>query len=228
MATYSAGEKTRELLVSAAGELAAMQGFSNVSTRAIAERSGQNIGCIHYHFKSKQKLFEAVLRAATREMRESPCTKTLAPFEKDLDQPAVQSLAIRVIVKRAIAITFNPDKPWWHSRVLYQMIHTRDSMMNQVSDEVLVPDLECLGRLFKQIQPDLDDETVFLHTMLINAPIIFHAHNIDSVLSFLKKKKYSKRYLNQMEDMIVRQTRLLLGLPECTLDPCPPCPQIDN
>ncbi len=219
MATYSAGEKTRELLVSAAGELAAMQGFSNVSTRAIAERSGQNIGCIHYHFKSKQKLFEAVLRAATREMQESSCTKTLAPFEKDLDQPEVQSRVIRVIVKRAIAITFNPDKPWWHSRVLYQMIHTRDSMMNQVSDEVLVPDLECLGRLFKQIQPDLDDETVFLHTMLINAPIIFHAHNVESVLSFLKKKKYSKRYLKQMEDMIVRQTRLLLGLPEPALDP---------
>ncbi len=228
MATYSAGEKTRELLVAAAGELAATHGFSNVSTRAIAERSGQNIGCIHYHFKSKHKLFEAVLRAATREMRESPCSGTLAPFEKDLNQPEVQSRAIRAIVKRAIAITFNPDKPWWHSRVLYQMIHTRDSMMNPVSDEVLVPDLECLGQLFRKIQPDLDDDTVFLHTMLINAPIIFHAHNVESVLSFLKKKKYSNRYLKQMEDMIVRQTRLLLGLPEPALDSCFPCPRTDH
>lgn len=228
MATYSAGEKTRELLVSAAGELAAMHGFSNVSTRAIAQRSGQNIGCIHYHFKSKLRLFEAVFRAATREMRESPCSKTLAPFEKDLDQPEVQSRAIRAIVKRAIEITFNPDKPWWHIRVLYQVIHNRDRMMNQVSDEVLVPDLTCLGRFFKHIKPELDDDAVFLHTMLINAPIIFHAHNIDSVLSFLKKKKYSKRYLKQMEDMIVGQTQMLLGLPMVTLESCSPCPRADH
>ncbi|ACN16486.1 hypothetical protein HRM2_34110 [Desulforapulum autotrophicum HRM2] len=136
--------------------------------------------------------------------------------------------AIRAIVKRAIEITFNPDKPWLHIRVLYQVIHTRDRMMNQVSDEVLVPDLDCLGRFFRQIKPDLDDGAVFLHTMLINAPIIFHAHNIDSVLSFLKKKKYSKRYLKQMEDMIVCQTRMLLGLPTDTLDSCSSFPRTDH
>ena len=213
MANYSIGRQTRDLLIEAAGELAAKHGFSNVSIRAIAERAGQNIGCIHYHFKSKEKLFEAVIRAASQVFRELPYSKVLAPFEAQMDRPEVQSRAIRALVKREIALTFDPEMPWWHSRVLYQVIHARNSLMALLSDEIVVPNLEFIKEFFKRIKPELDDDQAFLYTMLIKSPVIFHADNAKSILGFLKKKKYDKKYLKQMEDLIVLQTQMVLGLP---------------
>ncbi|MCJ7600062.1 MAG: TetR/AcrR family transcriptional regulator, partial [Desulfobulbaceae bacterium] len=59
MATYETSLKTREALINAAGELAAEVGFASVSTRAIAVLAKENAGSIHYHFGSKEKLFEA-------------------------------------------------------------------------------------------------------------------------------------------------------------------------
>ncbi len=213
MANYSTGQHTRDLLIESAGELAAKHGFSNVSTRAVAERAGQNIGCIHYHFKSKHKLFEAVIRAATQELRELPYAKTLARFEEHLDRPEVQSRAIRAIVKRQISLTFDPEMPWWHSRVIYQVVHARDRLMELLYDEIVAPNIECIKGFFKRIKPELDDGQAFLYTMLVKSPVILHADNAKSILGFLKKKHYDKKYLKQMEDLIVLQTQLGLGLP---------------
>ncbi|MFH1154825.1 MAG: helix-turn-helix domain-containing protein, partial [Pseudomonadota bacterium] len=100
MGTYSTGQATQDTLVNAAGELAAEKGFSNVPIRAVADRSGQNIGSIHYHFKSKKKLFEAVILAATRAIRERPIKDIIASFENRLDQPEIQAIALRAIVQR--------------------------------------------------------------------------------------------------------------------------------
>jgi len=52
---------TRENILQAADELFGENGFDAASTRLIAERCGVNKALIHYHFSSKQKLFEAVL-----------------------------------------------------------------------------------------------------------------------------------------------------------------------
>jgi AcrR family transcriptional regulator len=213
MANYSIGQQTRDLLIEAAGELAAEQGFSNVSIRAVAERAGQNTGGIHYHFKSKEKLFEAVIRAVTEVQRKLPYSKILEPFEEHLDRPEVQSRAIRAFVKTEISQTFDPEMPWWHSRVLYQVVHARDRLMELLFDEIVVPNFECLKGFFKRVKPEFDDDQAFLHTMLMTSPVFAHAENAHSILKFTKKEQYDQRYLEQMEDMIVLQTQMLLGLP---------------
>ena len=66
MTTYSSGDSTKMKIINAAGELAAEVGFTNVTTRAVADRSGENIGSIHYHFGGKDGLFEAVIREAMK------------------------------------------------------------------------------------------------------------------------------------------------------------------
>lgn len=51
----------RDEILAAADRLFGEQGFENASTRHIAELSGVNKALIHYHFKNKDALFEAVL-----------------------------------------------------------------------------------------------------------------------------------------------------------------------
>ena len=213
MGSYSSGQQTRSQLIEAAGELAAQLDFSKVSLRAVAKRAGQNTGCIHYHFKSKQKLFEEVIRTATQGFRDNPYSKILAGFEGELHRPEIQARAIRAIVHRAISLTFDPDKPWWHSQVIYQTMHARDHLMIFFLSEVINPDMECLKKFFKVIKPDLDDQEAFLRICLIKAPIIFHADNVQVICDLLGTDQYVPEYLKKMEDLIVLQTRLLLGLP---------------
>jgi AcrR family transcriptional regulator len=57
----AASTKARILL--AAEEVFAAQGFAGASTREIAARAGVNISSLHYHWESKDKLYEAVLQA---------------------------------------------------------------------------------------------------------------------------------------------------------------------
>ena len=71
MATYETSVKTREALISAAGQLAAQLGFASVSIRAIARHANENVGSIHYHFGSKEKLFEAVVRSVLQIWKEN-------------------------------------------------------------------------------------------------------------------------------------------------------------
>jgi len=56
-----AGTNTREAILGAADQLFGEVGFESASTRLIGERSGVNKALIHYHFKDKSELWNAVL-----------------------------------------------------------------------------------------------------------------------------------------------------------------------
>ena len=64
------GDATREALISSATELFSAQGFSSVSTRELAERSGINQALIGYHFGNKEGLYLAVFEHIRDRVRE--------------------------------------------------------------------------------------------------------------------------------------------------------------
>ena len=66
----SVGERreTPELILDAAEAVFADSGFDGATTRAIAEAAGVNPALIHYHFKSKEQLFEAVFARRSEEI----------------------------------------------------------------------------------------------------------------------------------------------------------------
>src|SRR5450756_2088096 len=59
--------ETRRGILRAAEESFATAGFVGATTRQVAARAGVNVATLHYHFGSKEKLYRAVLDAATRE-----------------------------------------------------------------------------------------------------------------------------------------------------------------
>jgi AcrR family transcriptional regulator len=59
--------ETRRGILSAAEECFAAAGFVGATTRQVAARAGVNVATLHYHFGSKEKLYRAVLDAATRQ-----------------------------------------------------------------------------------------------------------------------------------------------------------------
>ena len=55
------GEATRERVLTAARDVLLERGFSQTSTRAVAERADVPLSLVHYHFGSKQQLLIEVL-----------------------------------------------------------------------------------------------------------------------------------------------------------------------
>ena len=213
MNTYASSESTKLNLINAAGELAAVQGFLTISTRAIAERSGENIGSIHYHFGSKDGLLEKVVRTAITDIKES--TKQLAGQIESNENVTPQELSslIQQIVHQQITIIFDPLKPRWYSQVIYQLIQLEGNLYDIFERDVLIPDMNIMGKLMKAVNPTMSPEQVLLHSLLLKMPIFAHANYMPAILKLLKSDHYSDNYLVMLENMLVRQTQLLLDLP---------------
>jgi AcrR family transcriptional regulator len=55
------GDATRNLILEAARDVLAADGYSGTTTRAVAERAGVQLSLVHYHFGGKKGLLAAVL-----------------------------------------------------------------------------------------------------------------------------------------------------------------------
>ncbi len=213
MATYETSVKTKEALINAAGELAAEKGFASVSTRAIALRADENVGSIHYHFGSKEKLFEAVVRTVVQIWKDNPISALISRY--DTAAPDGQAGAIRAIVNRNITLLFGRESPRWHCRVIFQVMQNQGPLQEIFQTQIINPSHTAITAVLQRINPAISDREAFLRILIMNTPIFFHADNMDFILGALHEKRYSADYLQNMEDLIVRQTQLLLGLPSC-------------
>ena len=213
MTKYSSADSTKMAIIQAAGELAAERGFNNVSTRAVAERSKENIGSIHYHFGGKDGLFEAVIREAMSGCCRDRKNELLAELG-ETPSPLDLSCFIREIISSEITDMFRSDRPAWHVPVIYQLLQRDDHLHDIFYQEMMVPSMEAMDQFFRFIDPDMEGEAILLHIILMKMPILAHANSMKTMLKLLGADEYPEDYLQKMEDMLVRQTLLLLGLPE--------------
>jgi AcrR family transcriptional regulator len=212
VSTYSAANKTKQRIINAAGQLAAENGFDRVTTRAVAERSGENLGSIYYYFKTRQALLECVVETVLSD-NPVPRLELENPADENSGPERVSEL-IRQIVHQHIIRLFCNDKPGWHSQLIYQLMEAEESLYSIFEKKVLDPDEKLMTRLLRKFHPDLTDEDAILHGWLIKTPLISHAVYRPIILKRLGQTAYSLNYLNKLEDLVVRQTQLLLGLPE--------------
>jgi AcrR family transcriptional regulator len=88
-------ERSRAVILKAASEEFSLFGLSGARIDRIAERSGLNKRLIYYYFSDKDQLFQAVLEAAYRKIRES---------ERDLNLEALKPAAA---IRKLVEFTWN-------------------------------------------------------------------------------------------------------------------------
>lgn len=213
MTTYVAGENTKMKIINATGELAAEMGLDNISTRAMAERSGENIGSIHYHFNGKAGLLEAVVREAIRNAADQNSFRIEEQLKEAQKSPEGLSSLLRILVRNQIEMLFSPDNPRWHFRVIGQLLQRDDDLYRLFKREMLDHDLDAMRRFFRAVDPGLSDEEVVLRTSLLLLPLFSHTTYMTAILQVLGTDRFSDNYLKKLEDLMVRQTQLLMGLP---------------
>lgn len=212
MATYTSSEATKKKMINAAGELAAELGIDNVSTRAVAERSGENIGSIHYHFGGKSGLWVAVVNEAMLGCVQMDRIEELDALEDD-PTPEKFSEMVRKAIRDEITNIFRSGRPRWHSMVNYQLLQRDDELYQLFREKRLAPGMAFMHRLICMVCPNLSEEDVFIYSSLIKMPIYGHATYGKMMFKELGVQNYSDVYLQKLEDFLVRQALLLLGLP---------------
>lgn len=212
MAGYSSGDRTRENLVNAAGELAAELGFSRVTTREVAKRAGENVGSIHYHFGSKEKLFEAVVYKAIDPQLKNPLSDVLAPYMDRLDDRTVQAEAVVSAVRWFMGKLFYDDKPLWCCRVIYQLLQSPGHLRDLAYSVAIEPGVESFRRLLRRVDGSLSFKDSIREMLIICSPIFFHADYRDIIGRELGVESYCPDYLEGLERSVLKRTLFALGL----------------
>lgn len=100
---------TDQLLIEAGRELALKDGLSALTVRNVADKAGVNLGMFHYHFKTKERFHQEVLR------------QIYADFFKQFSLETATSGAVLERLQRALFLlgTFTRD----HRDMILSLIH---------------------------------------------------------------------------------------------------------
>jgi len=205
MHEYATSRKTCDNLIQATGEIASEIGFSNVSMRAIAKRSGENIGSIHYHFGNKDTLFQEVIKAALQSWIDEPLSKYIAPLQPEMDTKRGQARMIRLLVHYHIKNLFSREKPVWHHKIMYHVLQYPSKLRDLVNESLIQPNDETIFKVFKKIKPEIKKREMEMLIRMILAPIYFHVIFRDVFLNNSGVKDYTKKYFSDLEDKLVYQ-----------------------
>ncbi len=209
---YSKSEKTRDALIDAAGRLAAESGFDAISTRQIAELSGENIGSIHYHFGGKQQLFEAVVVRVVEPWLNNPLEDALGGC--DLDNRDGQTEAITKLIRREIALLFDPQVPDWHCRIVHSLLQRQSDLQKTFREVFIIPEGEAILNLFQRIDPQIDRLKAIQYRVLIEAPLLLHIDYRPLILEQAGMTAYDENYINSLTETCIQQALNLFSLPE--------------
>jgi AcrR family transcriptional regulator len=168
-------EKTRDRILSAAGEAFAEQGFEGATIRAITERAGVNVAAVNYHFRDKAELYARVVLDA--------CSARAAYREAIAEAPDSPEQRLRSLIYHYLEYLLDPARPDWKRRLMAREMANPTTAFDELveknirplRDEFLIPTLrELTGGCFSRRQLGYIGSSVMAqcHYFLQSRPII--------------------------------------------------------
>jgi len=211
-ATLKPLKGTKLALIQAAGELFAQRGIKGTSTRAIAGKAGSNIGCIHYHFGGKEKLYWAAVEYMFHHRVTHP-NVDLSVAGKPTPRKISDVLA-RLVFRRLRAAC-GSDVPRWHNQLLWRTIS--DGMVlarPELIDRVFRPDYERFAALIATAQPGISARRTRLIFYQLLSQIIFYSQHQSKVFRELEIDSYDEASLAEISAHVAVSLTRTLGLPD--------------
>jgi TetR/AcrR family transcriptional regulator len=131
-------ESTEQRIFEAAHEVFTLKGMAGAKMQEIADRAGINKALLHYYYRSKEKLFEAVVKAVIRKVM----PKFLQTLESEL--PLLEKLE-HFVDTYIDVIRQNPFVPLF-------VISEMNKHPDRFFDEIVPKDLPRLDFFYKQVE----------------------------------------------------------------------------
>jgi AcrR family transcriptional regulator len=204
--------KTKDKIIQVAGKLASEIGLNSITIGKVAEISNENKGTIHYHFKGKQHLLEAVLSEIVDKWDMKPLQSTLAKLRENSDSSRVKLEAIEKAVGWLIDELFTPKKPVWHRRVLFQGADSKEELSKIIVDNVFEYQGRLFTELFQIIKPSLSEEEAFMISISVISPIFTHAEKGPILAKLISKNDFDLDYIDKLKSLLIKYLFDYFGL----------------
>jgi len=146
--------KTRLILISAAGKLFAQNGYDGTSIRDICTEAKTNIAAISYHFGDKIGLYKAVIKfGIDLEKKLFPL-----PIQKDDEEP--QCLLCRQIESILHRIKGSPESRWYDQIVKREILFPQKNIGNVIDEYCIKPDYDMFTATLRLIEPTASQELI--------------------------------------------------------------------
>ena len=191
------GEKTREALIEAAGELAAERGWANVAARDVCDLAGVNCASVNYWFGGRDQLYEAVLSRI-------PDTIFSQELEIEMVQYETAEEALRYFVTHHLM--HSEDKRSWPMRVwAREVTATPSANLLAMARKIGVVRIKALQQFFADYLgiEDYRDTRVGAAFITTMSAVLIHmliAHELRKIVIPGFEKEPEK-----MRELIVRQ-----------------------
>jgi len=199
-------------LIMAAGELFAEHGIDAVTTRAIALKAAANIGIIHYHFKSKEGLIEAVLDFATELWKNNPLGNFLENHRELLKTAEGQSKLLTGIIDLFFKIIFSRQKPSWCCTLSFQIFQRDLPVADRVFAKAGKPNVDSLMEIYQTISGNHDFETSYCWALATIATPIIMAIDTQSSQRIHPDGQMSSDFLTKLQAVCTHNALAGLGL----------------
>ena len=213
MSTYATSARTRQALILAGGELFAEKGLDAVSTRAIADHAGENIGSIHYHFKNKEGLIRAIMEFIVLPWKDSPLSKCWEKYESKFDDPRERAAFIREFINIHFDRIYFSDLPIWTGRMFYQCMACRNDKLRKFFDELRHPHHNLLIKASQRLHSDFNEMQAFVWAHNLMGQITHYAMMAPLVNVMLGSHSIPREtFLAESRRQIIKRTLADLGL----------------
>jgi len=174
-------EKNTELtILNAAKKVFHRKGFDGARMQEIADEAGLNKALLHYYFRSKEKLFQAVFEHAFSEV----FSKINDVFHSDF------TLASKIEVLVSYYISFlseNSYVPWFIVNCIYEKPESLKHFM-ETNNFAPVSVLQMIAKQLKEeYNIEIDPMQVYMHVLslcifpVIAKPMLQHVFGMDSI-----------------------------------------------
>ena len=190
----SRGEETRAAILAAAGRVFAEAGLAGARTDAIAAAAGVNKALLYYYFRSKDRLYAAVLEDQFREFNEQAVAALTTPG------PA------RAVLMRYVSLHFDLIS----QKRRFAPLHQQFMMLRGQSRESLVrkhflPRIQALARLLERGMREGEFRPADIrHTAVsLTALIVFYFAAAPMVKLLGPADAYSEAYLQRRKQQVL-------------------------
>jgi len=157
MADSGNGEDTRIRLLHAAGDIFSKKGYQAATIREICRKAKANVAAVHYHFGSKERLYEAVLRHAHEEALRR------YPIDMGLNGASTPRERLFAYVRAMLLRMLSKGENSWHAALMVREMAEPTPMLGRFVDRSIMPRAEKLREIVSEILgPEADPAFVAL------------------------------------------------------------------
>lgn len=204
---------TRQALLDAACQLFAEHGFDAVSTRMIADAAQVNLGGIHYHFGSKERLYVAAFQHATATDKRYSLSDVAALHPQLMETPQGQAKIVRITTRQLFADFFGEESIGWKKRIAIRELCSPSSALPILAREVFKPGLTGDMEFIRRIRPGLSEETMLAWANILHGQVIFCMLTHSSMEIMFGAEMMSQDFSDNAARETANALILLMGLP---------------